>query len=145
MRLITCLLTNLLRGATVLVELWPPHVFCARFRDSNFLQGGVVSPTPNLKGTMRLHGAIVQKAGRTLWSWSWPCFVFRTSRLKISTRRAVNMTDIFVAFFGPSIFFLSSSFFPPYSSICSFFFPLLFFSTCFSPVYSLYSSSFSMS
>jgi hypothetical protein len=38
--------TYLLHGATVLVELWPPHVFCVRFRDE-VLQGGVASPTPN--------------------------------------------------------------------------------------------------
>jgi hypothetical protein len=44
---LTYLLTYLLRGTTVLVELWPPHVFYARFRDSKFLQGGVVSSTPN--------------------------------------------------------------------------------------------------
>jgi hypothetical protein len=41
------LLTYLLRGDTVLAELWPPHTFCLRFRDSKFLQGGVVSTTPN--------------------------------------------------------------------------------------------------
>jgi hypothetical protein len=41
------LLSYLLRGATVLVELWPPHIFYVRFRDSKFLQRGVVSPTPN--------------------------------------------------------------------------------------------------
>jgi hypothetical protein len=40
------LLTYLLHDATVLVELWPPHILCVRFRD-NFLQGGVASPTPN--------------------------------------------------------------------------------------------------
>jgi hypothetical protein len=39
--------TYLLCGATVLVELWPPHILCARFHDNEFLQGGVVSPTPN--------------------------------------------------------------------------------------------------
>jgi hypothetical protein len=38
--------TYLLHGATVLVELWPPHMLCVRFHDG-FLQGGVVSPTPN--------------------------------------------------------------------------------------------------
>jgi hypothetical protein len=37
----------LLCGATVLVELWLPHIFYVRFRDNKFLQGGVVSPTPN--------------------------------------------------------------------------------------------------
>jgi hypothetical protein len=36
-----------LHGATVLVELWPPHIFYVRFRDRKFLQGRVVSPTPN--------------------------------------------------------------------------------------------------
>jgi hypothetical protein len=41
------ILTYLLRGATVLVELWPPHILYVRFRDSKLLQGGVVSPTPN--------------------------------------------------------------------------------------------------
>jgi hypothetical protein len=41
------LLTYSLRGTTVLVELWPPHIFYVRFRDSKFLQGGIVSPTPN--------------------------------------------------------------------------------------------------
>jgi hypothetical protein len=41
------LLTFLLCDATVLVELWPPHIFYVRFRDSKFLQDGVVSPTPN--------------------------------------------------------------------------------------------------
>jgi hypothetical protein len=41
-------LTYLLRGATVLVELWPPHIFYVKFRDKEFLRGGVVvSPTPN--------------------------------------------------------------------------------------------------
>jgi hypothetical protein len=39
--------TYLLRYATVLVELWPPHIFDLRFRDSIFLQDGVVSPMPN--------------------------------------------------------------------------------------------------
>jgi hypothetical protein len=38
--------TCILRGTTVLVELWPPHIFYARFRDSKFVQDGVVSPTP---------------------------------------------------------------------------------------------------
>jgi hypothetical protein len=33
--------------ALVTVELWPPHIAYVRFRDSKFLQGGVVSPTPN--------------------------------------------------------------------------------------------------
>jgi hypothetical protein len=37
----------LVRGATVLVALWPPHIFYVRFRDSKFLQGEVVSPTSN--------------------------------------------------------------------------------------------------
>jgi hypothetical protein len=40
-------LSYLLRGATVHVELRPPHIFYVRFRDSKFLQVGVVSPTPN--------------------------------------------------------------------------------------------------
>jgi hypothetical protein len=39
--------TYVLHGATVLVELWPPHIFYVRFRDNKFLQGRVVSPTPN--------------------------------------------------------------------------------------------------
>jgi hypothetical protein len=39
--------TYLLRGGTVLVELWPPHILHVRFRDSKCLQGAVVSPTPN--------------------------------------------------------------------------------------------------
>jgi hypothetical protein len=43
------LLTYLLNGATVLVELWPPHIFYVRIHDSKFLQGGVISPTPNLE------------------------------------------------------------------------------------------------
>jgi hypothetical protein len=33
------MVTYLLLGTTVLVEIWPPHVFCVRFRDE-FLQGG---------------------------------------------------------------------------------------------------------
>jgi hypothetical protein len=39
----------LLRVATVLVELWPPHIHIlyVRFRDRKFLQNGVVNPTPN--------------------------------------------------------------------------------------------------
>jgi hypothetical protein len=41
------LILYLFRGATVLVELWQPHILYARFRDNKFLQGGVVSPTPN--------------------------------------------------------------------------------------------------
>jgi hypothetical protein len=45
--LVGYLLTYLLCGTTVLVELWPPHIFYVRFRDNKFLQGGVVSPTPN--------------------------------------------------------------------------------------------------
>jgi hypothetical protein len=43
------ILTYLFRGATVLVELWPPQVFYVRFRGNKFLQGGVSSPTPNLQ------------------------------------------------------------------------------------------------
>jgi hypothetical protein len=39
--------TYVLHGTTVLVELWPPHIFYVRFRDIKFLQGRVVSPTPN--------------------------------------------------------------------------------------------------
>jgi hypothetical protein len=46
-RPISQVFTYLLCGATVLVELWPPHEFCVRFRDSKFLQDGVVRPTPN--------------------------------------------------------------------------------------------------
>jgi hypothetical protein len=38
--------TYLFCGATVLVELWPPHVLYVRFHDK-FLQGRVDSPTPN--------------------------------------------------------------------------------------------------
>jgi hypothetical protein len=34
-------------GTTVLVELWPPHLLYVKFHDKEFLQGGVVSPTPN--------------------------------------------------------------------------------------------------
>jgi hypothetical protein len=34
-------------GATAFVELWPPRIFYVRFHDNEFLQGGVVSPTPN--------------------------------------------------------------------------------------------------
>jgi hypothetical protein len=41
--------TYLLRGATVLVELMPPHIFSVRFHDNKFLQGGIISPTPNLE------------------------------------------------------------------------------------------------
>jgi hypothetical protein len=37
--------TCLLSGATVLIELWPPHILYV-FSDK-FLQDGVVSPTPN--------------------------------------------------------------------------------------------------
>jgi hypothetical protein len=44
--IITYVLIYLLRGTTVLVELWPPHIFYVRFRDNSFLKGGVVSPTP---------------------------------------------------------------------------------------------------
>jgi hypothetical protein len=39
--------TYLLCGTTSLVELWPPHILYVRFRDNEFLQDGVVSPTPN--------------------------------------------------------------------------------------------------
>jgi hypothetical protein len=39
--------TYLLHGATVLVELWPPHIYYVKFRDRKFLQDGVISPTPN--------------------------------------------------------------------------------------------------
>jgi hypothetical protein len=39
--------TYFLHGASVLVELWPPHILYVRFCDSKFVQGGVVSPTPN--------------------------------------------------------------------------------------------------
>jgi hypothetical protein len=46
-KLIATQLTYLLRGAAVLVELWPPHILYVRFHDNEFLQGGVVSPTPN--------------------------------------------------------------------------------------------------
>jgi hypothetical protein len=42
-----CVLTYLLCGATIFVELWPPHIFYVRFRDNEFLKGGVISPTPN--------------------------------------------------------------------------------------------------
>jgi hypothetical protein len=41
--------TYLLCGATVLVELWLTHILYVRFRDSKFLQRGVVSPTLNLE------------------------------------------------------------------------------------------------
>jgi hypothetical protein len=41
------LFTYLLSGPAVLVELWPSHILHMRFRDSKFLQGRVVSPTPN--------------------------------------------------------------------------------------------------
>jgi hypothetical protein len=37
----------LFRGATVLVELWPPHILYVRFHDNEFLQCGVISPMPN--------------------------------------------------------------------------------------------------
>jgi hypothetical protein len=39
--------TYLLRVATLLLQLCPPHIFYVRFRDRKFLQGWVVSPTPN--------------------------------------------------------------------------------------------------
>jgi hypothetical protein len=39
----------LLHGVTVLVELWHPHIFYVRYHDNDFLQGGIVSPTPNLQ------------------------------------------------------------------------------------------------
>jgi hypothetical protein len=42
------LLTYLLRGATVLIELWLLHIFYVRFCDE-FLQGGVASSTPNVE------------------------------------------------------------------------------------------------
>jgi hypothetical protein len=41
------LLTYLISGATVLAKLWPHHIIYVRFHDNEFLQGGVVSPTPN--------------------------------------------------------------------------------------------------
>jgi hypothetical protein len=44
---LTYLLTYLLHGATVLAEVWPPHIFCVRFRDSKSLQSGVISPMLN--------------------------------------------------------------------------------------------------
>jgi hypothetical protein len=34
---------------TVPVELWPPHIFYVRFRDSKFVQDGVVSHSPKLQ------------------------------------------------------------------------------------------------
>jgi hypothetical protein len=42
----------LLRGATVLVELWPPRIFYVRFRDSKFYRVGSSAPRPipNLEG-----------------------------------------------------------------------------------------------
>jgi hypothetical protein len=40
------LTTYLLCDATVLVELWQPHIFYVKFRDNKFLEGGI-SPTPN--------------------------------------------------------------------------------------------------
>jgi hypothetical protein len=39
--------TYLRRGVTVLAELWTPRTFYVRFRDSKFLESGIVSPTPN--------------------------------------------------------------------------------------------------
>jgi hypothetical protein len=39
-------ITYLFRGATVLVELWPPHIFYVKFRNNEFLQGGMIGPTP---------------------------------------------------------------------------------------------------
>jgi hypothetical protein len=43
--------TYLLRDTTVLVELWPPHIFYVRFRDNKFLRMGSSTPrpTPNLE------------------------------------------------------------------------------------------------
>jgi hypothetical protein len=41
------ILSYLLRGATVLVEHWLPHVLYVRFHDNEFLQGGVISPMAN--------------------------------------------------------------------------------------------------
>jgi hypothetical protein len=44
MRVLSTTISYLLRGAIVLVELWPPHIFYVRFHDSKFLQGAGRQP-----------------------------------------------------------------------------------------------------
>jgi hypothetical protein len=70
------MLNYLLCGATVLVELWPPHIFYVRFRDNKFLQGGLSAPrlTPNLKDQgISLSLAPPSKPVRYGWSYQQLC------------------------------------------------------------------------
>jgi hypothetical protein len=67
----------LLRGATVLVELWPPHVLLyERFHDNEFLQGGFVSHAlnPNLEDQgISLSLASPSKPVRHGWPYQQLC------------------------------------------------------------------------
>jgi hypothetical protein len=46
---IITVITYLLRGASVLVELWQPHIFYVTFRDNNFYGVGSSAPRPTPK------------------------------------------------------------------------------------------------